>query len=92
MHQAESWLNAYQYQTDILLQQQMILHITIFGSGEFQSYTVTNQFIFFHFPVPPEYKFTVVTTDNHQCFLLYSHEFWYKNPYLQKKKFFPTQI
>lgn len=39
MHQAESWLNAYQYQTDILLQQQMILHNTNFGSGEFQSYS-----------------------------------------------------
>lgn len=46
MYQAESWLNAYQYQTDILLQQQIILHIAIFGSGGLQSYTVINQFIF----------------------------------------------
>lgn len=29
MYQAESWLSVYQYQADILLQQQMILHIAV---------------------------------------------------------------
>lgn len=46
MYQAESWLNAYQYETDILLQQQLILHIAIFGSAEFQSYMIINQNVF----------------------------------------------
>lgn len=89
MYQAESWLNAYQYQIDILLQQQMILHITIFGSGAFQSYTVINKFIFFIFLFLLSTKFTFVTTNIHWCFLLYSEGTLVQESLFAKKEMLP---
>lgn len=82
MYQAESWLNAYQYWADILLQQQMILHITIFGSWEFKSYMVINQLFFFSiflFLLSIKWLLWQLTTTNVFYYIL--QEFWSKNPH-----------
>lgn len=81
MYQAESWLNAYQYWTDILLQQQIILHILLIGSQEFKSYTIINQFIFsaFLFLLSINLQLQQLTTTN--VFYYNQLEFCCKNPY-----------